>query len=162
MRSPKVLGIVLRFSLLLLQLVYKLKNLLFLFHAPTQVTFIQNLDFALLHLDGVFDLLDEENFFQNVLEHIEFDLSAHSDWLLAEYFSLILFRYWNLEILAKFDEVTLDDFLVILLHIFKSLTLKLYRHVLLSIKLEDLLKDLHLPLPDRILVSVSGFVFYGP
>ena len=123
MRSPKILGIVFRLSVLLLQLIDETEDLCFLFHTPPQVAFIQDLNFSLLLNNGVFDLLYEEYLFQNVLEDFKFDRFVYSDWLLAEYFSLILLCYRYFEILAEFNKVTLDDLLMILLHFVKCLTL---------------------------------------
>ena len=154
MRHPKVLGILRRLSVLLLQLIDQVEDLFFLFHAPPQIAFIQDLDFSLFHLDGVFDRLYEEYLFQHVLEDFKLDRRVHSDRLLAENFSLILLRNRYFEILAEFNEVTLDDPLMILLHFVKCLTLKLYGHVLLSVMLEDLLQDFHLFLADSVFVKL--------
>ena len=79
MRSPKILGIVFRLSVLLLQLIDETEDLCFLFHTPPQVAFIQDLNFSLLLNDGVFDLLYEEYLFQNVLEDFKFDRFVYSD-----------------------------------------------------------------------------------
>ena len=123
MRRPKILGIVFGLSVLLLQVIDEREDCCFLLHTPPQVAFIQDLNFSLFHLDGVFDLLHEEYLFQHVLEELKLDRCAYSDRLLAEYLSLILLCYRYFEILAEFNEVTLDDPLMILLHFVKCLTL---------------------------------------
>lgn len=152
MGRPEILGIVCRLSVLLLQLIDEVEDLFFLFHAPPQVAFVQDLDFSLLHPDGVFDLFHEEDLLQNVLKEFKLDRRIHTDRLLAKYFRLVLLRYRYFEILAEFNEVALDDPLMILLHFVKCLTLELYGHMLLRVMLEDLLQDFHLFLADSIFI----------
>lgn len=105
----QVFLVLIRISLAFLYAIHVSEDLPLLLDGPPQVRLIQYFDLSLQLLHVLFHFLHVKDFFQDLLKDVEVGVLACLEASLPEHFDLILSSYWNVEIFAEFEEVTLLD-----------------------------------------------------